>query len=57
MTTALEQMGADDDEKDESSGDMVFVRGENGSKQVKEGTLEKLCERLTKPGVIGRQWR
>jgi len=35
------------DERDEASGQIIFVRGENGSKQIKAATIEKLVERLT----------
>ncbi|KAI8818638.1 ras guanine nucleotide exchange factor domain-containing protein [Fimicolochytrium jonesii] len=39
------------DDVDESSGNIVFIRGEGGQKRLKGGTREKLLERLIDPAV------
>lgn len=37
------------DEQDEKSGQIVFIYGEGGSKQLRGATVEKLIERITDP--------
>ena len=41
------------DEKDESTGDVIFLEGEGPKKRIKGATAEKLIERLTDPTVYG----
>ena len=53
MAKVLTEARTEADERDETSGNLVFVRGENGSKQIKGGTPDKLVERLTDPGTFG----
>jgi hypothetical protein len=53
MTKVLTEARNEADERDESSGAILFVRGENGSKQIKGATPEKLVERLTDPSTFG----
>jgi hypothetical protein len=49
MTEAREEA----DTRDETSGQIVFTRGENGSRQLKGATPDKLVERLTDPSAFG----
>lgn len=56
MTKVLTDARSEADDKDESSGQIIFVRGENGSKQIKGATTEKLVERLTDPGTFDSQF-
>eukprot|EP00842_Homolaphlyctis_polyrhiza_P006864 jgi/Hompol1/767/HPOL_001367-RA len=46
------------DEKDESAGDIIFVKGEGntGHKSVKAGTIDKLIERLVDPKTYDNQY-
>jgi hypothetical protein len=57
MTKVLTEARAEADERDESSGQIIFVRGENGSKQIKAATAEKLVERLTDPSTYDSQFQ
>lgn len=42
------------DEKDESTGEILFIKGEGGQRGVKAGTMEKLVERLIDPSTYGK---
>lgn len=53
MSKVMTEARSEADERDENSGQIVFVRGENGSKQIKGATPEKLVERLTDPSTYG----
>lgn len=54
MAKVLTEARNEADDKDENSGELILIRGENGSKQIKGGTPEKLVERLTDPGIFGK---
>ncbi|KAJ3055618.1 hypothetical protein HK097_009945 [Rhizophlyctis rosea] len=45
------------DQKDESTGDVIFVDGEGPKKRIKGATAEKLIERLTDPTVYDNQFQ
>eukprot|EP00158_Paraphelidium_tribonemae_P006171 Partr_v1_DN27709_c1_g1_i1_m67015 putative Son of sevenless homolog len=57
MGKVLNESKTESDEKDESSGQIVFIRGENGSKQVKGATPEKLVERLCIQNAFDSQYQ
>lgn len=57
MAKVLTEARAEADERDESNGQIFFVRGENGSKQIKGATPEKLIERLTDPAAYDSQFQ
>ncbi|KAI3633678.1 hypothetical protein MIR68_008625 [Amoeboaphelidium protococcarum] len=57
MTKVLSEAKTEADERDEGSGQIVFIRGENGSKQIKGATPEKLVERLTDPSTFDSQFQ
>ncbi|KAH6571143.1 hypothetical protein BASA62_004025 [Batrachochytrium salamandrivorans] len=44
------------DEKDESMGEIVFLKNESGQKSVKAGTIYKLVERLVDPTAYDNQY-
>jgi len=43
----MEEIRRKQDEEDEISGKLVFVKGDGDIRQIKGGTVEKLVERLT----------
>ena len=47
MNSKMDIDKANRDEEDESSGTLVFYKGENGAKQIKAATPDKLIDRLT----------
>ncbi|KAJ3148781.1 hypothetical protein HDU86_007336 [Geranomyces michiganensis] len=47
----LQSAREEKDEMDESSGNIIFVRGEGGQKKLKGATPDKLLERLVDPAV------
>ncbi|KAJ8329055.1 hypothetical protein O5D80_003008 [Batrachochytrium dendrobatidis] len=44
------------DEKDESLGEIIFLKNEAGQKSVKAGTIDKLIERLVDPATYDNQY-
>ncbi|KAJ1558630.1 hypothetical protein HK096_008696 [Nowakowskiella sp. JEL0078] len=59
MMNQIQEARTEQDEKDEESGFVVFVRGEGGNKSIKAATPEKLVERHTIPAnfyfdILGR---
>nr|KAJ3420617.1 hypothetical protein HK105_005467 [Polyrhizophydium stewartii] len=44
------------DEKDESLGEIIFIKNDAGQKSVKAGTVDKLVERLLDPNTYDNQY-
>jgi hypothetical protein len=43
----LQEVRVEQDEKDEETGSVVFIKDENGNKELRGATPEKLLQRLT----------
>jgi len=55
---SMEELRKKQDDEDELSGKLVFVKGEGvGPRQIKGGTIEKLVERLTDGGNYDSQFQ
>lgn len=57
MTKAFTEARTEADDKEEESGHIIFAKGENGRKQVKAATLEKLFDRLCDPSTYEHQFQ
>ena len=57
MQKVLTEAKNEADENDETSGQIEFAKGENGNRQIKAATAEKLVERLTDPRTIDSQFQ
>lgn len=57
MNKVMNEAKNEADENDESSGQIEFVKGESGNKQVKAATAEKLVERVTDPRTFDSQFQ
>ncbi|KAJ3035399.1 hypothetical protein HDV00_003997 [Rhizophlyctis rosea] len=53
MIKSLHEARDERDEKDESTGNILFVKGDGTQKRIKGATPQKLVERLTDPTVYG----
>ncbi|KAJ3112506.1 hypothetical protein HDU96_004486 [Phlyctochytrium bullatum] len=56
MINQLQGARREQDEKDETMGTIIFVKGEGGSKRIKGATPEKLVERLVDPTTFDNQF-
>ncbi|KAJ3218223.1 hypothetical protein HDU67_006332 [Dinochytrium kinnereticum] len=56
MINQLQGARREQDEKDESLGSIIFIKGEGGSKRIKGATPEKLVERLVDPTQFDNQF-
>ena len=57
MTRAFTEARTEADDREEESGHILFVKGENGRNIVKSATLEKLLDRLTDPSTFDVQFQ
>ncbi|KAI9090515.1 ras guanine nucleotide exchange factor domain-containing protein [Phlyctochytrium arcticum] len=53
----LQNARSEQDQADESTGNIVFTKGEGGQKRLKGATAEKLLERLVDPSVLDHHYQ